>query len=178
MAKLHTFHLRASFGPVDVLALLKRIAEDSRHADVHPGFSFDWIKRRAALSASSEAGVDAMVADLRQALVAAKVGEDALLVGKTVELADGRHEAPIGIAVMDAAIFAELIVQGLAESGVRGIKVEPTDDGCVIRVPMSLRTQGGAYDEYITRFPVPAYIRIEDQGVHETPKPAKKKGKK
>ncbi len=178
MPKSHHFQLRATFGPADVLALLKRIAELPRHAPLEPAFSFDWLKRRAALSANSPQGVATLLSDLRNALAAAKVGEAALLIGKTVPLPDGRHEAPIGIAVMDAAIFAELIVQGLAESGVRGINLETNDDGCLIRVPLSLRTQGGAYDTYITQFPVPPYIKIHDLGIHDAPKPVSKKGKR
>jgi hypothetical protein len=181
MAKVHSFLITASFGPGDVLALLKKVAEDPRHREHGAAFTFDWIKRKATLSAATASGLEAMVTGLRKGLAASKAGEGALLIGKAIEQADGRHEVPIGIAVMDAATFAELIGETLIESGLLGIKIIDTAEGCHLHVPATLMTRGLPYDDLITGFPVPPYVKIEDRGFQEAPRAegadaSKKKG--
>ncbi len=171
MAKVHSFLIRASFGPADALAMLRRVAEDPRHREHGADFTFDWMKRKATLSAATGSGLEAMVTGLRKGLAASKAGEGALLIGKAVEQTDGRHEVPIGIAVMDAATFAESIGQTLLESGLLGVKIIDTADGCHIHVPATLMTRGLPYDDLITGFPVPPYVTIEDRGFQEARKP-------
>lgn len=174
---VHSFRLEATFGPEEVFRALRAVCEDGSRKNAAPAFEFEWIQRRIAFSAATrEAAEDCVVAFLR--LVQQYGGSDeAFLVGKPEEK-DGRTVWPIGVALHDAATFGELIGRSLVEAGLRGIQVIDSMGVCRIVIRKTGLPVPIDFASFLGDFPLPAYIRLVDEGEKQTDganKPPKKK---
>lgn len=178
-AQVHAFRLTAAFGPADVFRALQETCADPALAGESPAFEFDWIKRRIALSAASEAGLAACLARF---LAAARTagGEDGAFLPGRIEGKDGRFLRPIGVMVMDPASLGELVGRTLVDLGLRGVRIVDSADACTIEVARNFIAERIDYVALVNEFPVPSYVRIEDLGIRAAAQtaPAAGAGKK
>ncbi len=176
-AEIHTFVLKAAAGPEEVFRALKKVCEHENQKKFEPDFEFDWIGRRIALSANSAEGVEECHARFLAQVRREELEEDLFLAGK-VEEAEGRFQRAIGVTLMDAATFGELLGRSLVDVGLRQVRVVDSAGECRIEVTRNFIAQRIDYEDLIRSFPLPSYIALENKGVVEAPKaerPAKKK---
>lgn len=164
--QIHKFRLTSAFGPEDVMHALKTVCDHPNQRDFAPAFEFDWIKRKVTLSANSGSGLAECRAHFLRLIAERGAEEDSMLAGVVIE-ADGRYTQPFGVAVHDPATFGELIGKGLVETGLRGVQVFDSATHCDINIVQSPFASRYDYGMFISEFPVPGYIRVEDMGVME-----------
>lgn len=162
-AMIHRFVLRATFGPVEVMKALRLVCEHPNQRDHAPDFGFDWIARKIELSSNSAAGTSECFNHFLGQVVKMGGPIEAFLPGKPTER-DGRHAQPIGVALHDAATFGELIGKSLVEVGMRGVRVVDSAGECRIDVRQGALASSIDYATLVMEFPVPAYIKVTDEG--------------
>lgn len=158
MAAVHRFRLHSSFGPADVFRLLREVAGGETGLDSE----FDWLRRRVALLAGSREELDAGVARLREAWVAAGGPAGGLLAGPVAKEGE-RWTAPFGVLVHGPAEFAELIAATLLEVGVVGTRCGL--DGETVEVPLNAVSRRIDFRGLIMEFPLPDGMRVSDEGI-------------
>lgn len=161
----HSFRIVARFGPGDLLRLMNSIRDDKEWRGEKLDFDFDWMKRRVAFSARTEAGARSAT----EALVSrtdARAGAGHLLVGKPEKGADGRVTIPIGVALQEPEVFREMLVGMLYEAGIMGITQDPNDGGHFLVRPIG---PGASlpWREVITGFPLPEYLKLEEREIED-----------
>jgi len=178
--KQHVYKLVSSISPEDVFRILKRVCEHENQTEFEPEFEFDWIGRKIVISATSGEGLTRCREHFLRLLQKEGADADGMLPGKVVTQ-DDRYSQPFGILLQDAATFGELIGRSLVDIGLRGIQVVDSSDACKI----SIRLVGAAktidYSEFLQEFPLPTYIKLIDEGIHEVEdarKPSSKSLKK
>ena len=162
-ATIHRFTLRATFGPAEVMKALRLVCEHPNQRDFAPEFGFDWMARKLELSSNSAAGTGECLNHFLGQVAKMDGPIEAFLAGKPTER-DGRHVQPIGVALHDAATFGELIGKSLVEIGMRGVRVVDSAGECRIDVRQGALASSIDYATLVKEFPVPAYIKIIDEG--------------
>ncbi|CAN5182836.1 hypothetical protein BH09SUM1_BH09SUM1_13640 [soil metagenome] len=164
----HYFEIVASFEAADLFRILKNVCEDRSLAAVKPDFDFDWLKRRAEISASSLCGAEDAL-DLILSRILKKTGSAGLLLpGESITDESGRTRIPIGVLLQSPDIYAELIGASLTEFAVAGVRRE--FDGNGISIPVNRMTSLVDYGEIVRMFPLPSYLTIADHGAKESTK--------
>ncbi len=161
-AQRHYFKLESSYGPADLFKTLKSTCEDAAFKKAAPAFEFDWIKRRVAISAATPHAAEEVLEALVKR-VNKKAGTGMLLPGEAKKTDDGRTEIPVGVLLQSPDVYAEVIVQMLAEFGVRGIVTEEEGNG--FSIPLNAMNRALEYREVIADFPLPDYLKIKDLGI-------------
>lgn len=171
-SQAHLFLIQSRFGPQELFRALQTVTEHPAQRDHEPEFEFDWIARRVALSAASEAGL--AVCDQQLAGQIEKLGgpPDGLIGGKIQTLESGRFLRPYGVLVQDAAAFGEMIGRSLVDLGVRGVQVVDKAGGvCELRVRINAFSKRVDYEAFIKEFPFPTYITLSDEGLQDVEEP-------
>lgn len=160
----HRYRLNATFGPPELFAMLKAIAETPRWQPHSPAFEFEWLKRRVAFSTTSEAAGAEMLEELI-VRVGKAAGPGLLLPGPTQTDREGRYVFPVGVLVQTPDIYLEILVKTLTELGIKGVVVDEDAQG--LSIPVSTRNMALGYTQMIASFPLPGYLKIEDLGAGE-----------
>lgn len=160
---VHVFAVIANFGAEDVFRALSTVCEHPSQRRFEPQFEFDWLKRRIAVSANSEEGLAICHEQFMNQIVKSGGEQESLLAGQPEEN-EGRWSRPYGVAVMDAATFAEHIGNSLVDVGLRGVQIVDTAEGCMINVRQSAMAKSFDYRAFIMEFPLPGYVTIRDLG--------------
>ena len=157
----HRYRITATFGPPELFAVLRNIAESPRRKDHAPEFEFEWLKRRVAVSATTEAAAAEMLDELL-AVVGRLAGPGLMLPGQPQTGREGRFIFPVGVLIQTPDIYLEILVRTLTELGIKGVVVD--DDGQGLSIPVSTRNMALGYTQMIASFPLPAYLVVEDLG--------------
>ncbi len=178
----HTFVLRAAAGAEEVFRALTKVCGHENQARFEPDFEFDWIAKRIAISANAPEGVEECLARFLEQAGRSGLDAELFLAGR-VEETGGRFLRPIGVMLMDAATYGELIGRSLVDVGLRQVRVVDSAGECRIEIARNFIAQRIDYEDLIRSFPLPSYIALEDKGVADAPKPERSapkraKGKK
>jgi len=159
--KKHRFRLKVRCAPADLLLALKSVCEDSRNRDAKATFEFDWLKRRAAISAATACAAEEL-AERVQVLAERRGGRGLLLPGKRIDEGDGRHTLPMGILLQSADVYAEMIRDAMGELG---IPVALGEDGEGFAVGVNPVARAMDYLSLVRMFPLPEYLELVDEGL-------------
>ncbi len=170
--QIHSFRLEARFGAAEVFRALKYVCDHDNQREYDPAFGFDWIKNRLAITANSPEGVEICLRHFLEQIDKLGGSRESFLPGPVQET-DGRWTQPIGVVVLDAATFGEMIGRTLVDLGMRGIKVLDSADCCRVMVRITRVNPPVDYKVLIQEFPLPPYIKLVDEGLAEE-KPAPK----
>ncbi len=160
------FRIETRLGPEKVFQALRKVTEHPQQRRFSPEFEFDWLKRRVEISADSREGVGEcsrqFLAQIRKH--AGSSGEDLLLPGPIEETEAGRFVQPFGLTLQEPMVFAELIGQTLVEMGFSNVKItEEAGVACLSVRPGPLAARQIDYRTLVLEFPVPDYIRIQEE---------------
>lgn len=152
------YRLKATFGPQDLFAILKKTTEKPAHRKQHATFDFDWMKRRIELAAAGEDAVEALLSEVVDA-VTRKAGGGTLLPGKCAE-SHGLWRIPVGVLVQTPDVYTDMIVSMLRDMGLPGVRQEFDGEG--FSLPGGAAGMAIDCRALLNEFPFPAYIQVEE----------------
>lgn len=155
------YRIEVSLGPEQVFRALRETKEDTRLRGDAVDFDFDWLKRRAELSAATADGAERAVQLLLARFDRIPNGGGVLLPGKVTERS-GRHAVPIGMLLSTAEELSELVARMISEIGVPGVRFE--HGGAGFSYPSVAPTKALGCEELVRVFPLPPYARVVDEG--------------
>lgn len=153
-----SYRLKATFGPPDLFAILKKTTEKPAHRKNRAAFDFDWMKRRVELAAAGEDAVEELLSEVLDT-VTRSAGAGTLLPGKCTE-SEGLWCIPIGVLIQTPDVYTEMIVNMLRDMGMPGVRAEFDGEG--FSLPGGAAGMAIDCNALLREFPFPAYIRVEE----------------
>ncbi len=160
--KYHRFRLVSSFTAQHLFLTLKKTVEHKSWRNHKPNFDFDWLKRKIFISANSKEGVEEILTAFDRSLKK-EVGEENIVIpGKVEETDEGRFQVPIGVMLQAPEDHAGMMAALVREMGI--VSVKATSDGEIL-IPLNFAVKALPYREFLTQYPLPGYLTLQDEGV-------------